>query len=360
MSKSKIAIFSNSDTPIDLQDVPIPALQPGEILVKNECTTLCRSDLYTFCGKRKEKTPTILGHEIVGRIAAMASDSVQQDLRGNTLEIGTRITWGIYASDPESTLAKAGIPQKGPDLFKYGHEQITETSNLHGGLSQYTILRPNTPIIAVSEKVPVSIAAIINCAIATVAGAMRLAGPVTDKKLLVSGSGMLGMIACAMGKTKGAAQIIAVDTKPDRLIMAQQFGANHGILASEAPTKVQALFDSKAPIDTVIELSGVASAMQQTLQLLSIGGTVVWVGATYPQPDLHINAEQVVRNLWTIKGLHNYNRDDLMTAVSFLEQHYQDFPFSDMIHDDFTLPEVNEAFEYALDKNPFRVGVKIS
>ncbi len=40
-----------------------------------------------------------------------------------------------------------GIPQKGDGLFKYGHEQLTETNTLHGGLSEYCILRAHTAII---------------------------------------------------------------------------------------------------------------------------------------------------------------------------------------------------------------------
>lgn len=361
MKKSTIAIFEEAGTPFALENVNIPMLQEEEILVKNEYTTLCRSDLYTYCGKRKEKTPTILGHEIVGRIAAFGKNAPRVDERGKTLQIGDRVSWAIYASDPNSPLAKAGIPQKSADLFKYGHERVSRESNLHGGLSQYTILRKNTPIVKIDEQVKLKVAAIINCAVSTVAGSIRLAGNLEGKKVLVNGAGMLGIVACAMSKTLGAAQVTVADVNPKRLEAAKNFGTSFGILAEDnLQQSVHQKFGVDAPFDVVLEYSGVTSALEQTLQLLAIGGTVVWVGSTYPQPDLAINAEQIVRKLITIKGLHNYNAADFIMAVDFIEQQHTNFPFESMVHDGFSLDEVNEAFEYGMTENPFRVGIKIN
>ncbi|MDX2304439.1 MAG: zinc-binding dehydrogenase [Microscillaceae bacterium] len=354
MKNCKIAVFYSSQQAVILEEVAIPVLKPGEILVKNEYTTLCRSDLNTYCGKRSEKTPTILGHEIVGRIVAFGEEAIRFDLRNKSLELQDRITWGIYASDPDSEMSRSGMPQKGADLFKYGHEQITETSTLHGGLGEYILLRANTPMIKIDEQIPVQIAALINCSIATVAGAIRIAGDLQGKKVLISGVGMLGTIACAMAKANDAAQVCAMDVDPKRLATALRFGADSTILSSETPAMLP-----NEKFNVLIELSGVASAMEKTLDMLSIGGVAVWIGATYPERDIQINAEKVVRNLLTIKGLHNYNQDDLTHAVEFIEKYYTQYPFESMVYDHFGLDEVNEAFAYALDKNPFRVGVRI-
>lgn len=364
MHTCKVAVFSSSSHPITLEEVPLPALRPGEVLVKNEYTTLCRSDLNTYCGKRQEKTPTILGHEIVGRIAALGPDSPKVDLRGHMLREHDRITWAIYASEPESELAEMGIPQKGPGLFKYGHERITPDSNLHGGLGEYTLLRAHTPIVKVDESVPPQLVAIINCSVATVAGALRLAGSVRGENVVISGAGMLGAIACAMAKTAGAARVIAIDADEDRRREALRFGADETVPASADGERLRSAWRSRfSPdmrVDKVLEFSGVAEAMESTLALLSIGGTAIWVGATYPQRRLELDAEQIVRQLHTIKGIHNYNQEDFLHAILFMERHHQDFPFGDMIHDQFSLEQVNEAFDYAMAANPFRVGVRIN
>ena len=195
----------------------------------------------------------------------------------------------------------------------------------------------------------------------TVAGSLRLAGALKTKTVLISGAGMLGVVACAMCKASGAGRVVALDPNEERLQQAKSFGADITIAVQEGWE--QDLADQLGESQTVhlvLEFSGVGLAMESTLKVLAIGGTAVWVGATHPHSQVHIDAEQVIRKLWTIKGLHNYNQDDFVAAVDFIEKNYDRFPFADLIHDCFSLDQVNEAFEYALAKNPFRVGLKIS
>lgn len=348
--KSKIAIFRKTGTPVSIEECSIPELKQGELLVKNEYVTLCRSDISTYMGKRIEKSPTILGHEIVGRIVAVAPGAPAADLNGMPLHEGKRITWAIYASDPDSEMSRLGIPQKSPDLFKYGHEQLTETNTLNGGLAEYTIIRKNTPVIVLSEDVPVNAAAIINCSVSTVAGAIRLAGGVEGKRVALWGIGMLGIIACAQCREAGAREIIAVDINSERLALAGRFGATQTMKAGE--------FDpSLLKVDCTIDFSGNLASMGATVDALRIGGTAVWVGGVCPQEPIRLDTEKIVRNLYTIKGLHNYNADDFRAAVSFMEKHHADYPISELIYDGFTLDQTEEAFRYAIDNNPFRVGI---
>jgi putative phosphonate catabolism associated alcohol dehydrogenase len=353
---SRTAVFYSPQEPLRLIDCDVPELKEKEILVRTEYTTLCRSDLNTFSGKRTEKSPTILGHEIVGRIAAFGEAAPAQDGRGCPLNIGDRVTWSIFASDPASELSRRGIPQKAEGLFKYGHEQLTETNTLHGGLSQYCILRPYTNVFKIDETVPLKVAATINCAVATVAGAIRLAGDVSGKNVVISGVGMLGIVACAMCKAGGAKRIIAIDVYPKRLEIARSFGVDETWTIDASK---EALSRNDASIDTVFEFSGVAEAMESTLPLLGIGGTAVWIGATHPQRNVGVNAEMMIRRLLTVRGLHNYNEHDLRTAVEFIETHHASFPFESLIEDRFCLEQVQEAFVYALSSNPYRVGVRI-
>ncbi|WP_313239089.1 alcohol dehydrogenase catalytic domain-containing protein, partial [Sphingobacterium multivorum] len=63
-------VFDQANTALAKVSKPIPPLKDGEILVNIRYTTLCGSDLHTYCGLRNEPCPTILGHEIVGVIAA--------------------------------------------------------------------------------------------------------------------------------------------------------------------------------------------------------------------------------------------------------------------------------------------------
>jgi putative phosphonate catabolism associated alcohol dehydrogenase len=359
MQFSKTALFISPDEPLQISDILIPATGDGEILVKNEYTTLCRSDLNTFCGKRIEKTPTILGHEVVGRIISTGKAAPETDIRGAQLNPGDRITWAIFASDPASEMAKKGIPQKATGLFKYGHEKVTSDSTLHGGLSQFTLLRKNTPVIKISENIPLPVAATINCAVATVAGAIRLAGEIKGKNILVSGTGMLGITACAMCRANSAKTIFAIDIDEERKNNAKLFGADKTATPFEMEKLEVSVPGSSKIFDVVLEFSGIPATMEQTLDYLVTGGMAVWVGATFPARSTRLDAEKIVRNLITIKGLHNYNEDDLVTAVQFMEENHSAFPFDSLVYNGFSLDEVNEAFHYALTENPFRAGIQI-
>ena len=363
MKTSRVAVFHGPGRPFAWEDVPLPEPVAGEVLVRNEYTTLCRSDLNTFAGKRTEKTPTILGHEVVGRIESLGPGPALRDLRGAELRIGDRVTWAIYASDPDSPLARAGIPQKADGLFKYGHERIGPGSHLHGGLAEHCLLRAHTPIVRVDAPIPSTVLALVNCAVATVAGALRMAGGVEGRNVLVGGAGMLGILACAMSRVAGAKRVLALDVDPARLEAARRFGVDEVLLASarDGGTETRGILGDRLPGEAVtvaFDFSGVSATMEALLSSLGIGGTLVLVGATYPQRPMQVDAERLVRNLHTLRGLHNYNGDDFLAAVGFVERHHGDFPFVDLVCDRFTLDEVDQAFAYGISSGAHRVGIR--
>lgn len=361
MKTSRAAVFHGAGRPFTYESVPLPEPGVGEILVRNEYTTLCRSDLNTYAGKRMEKTPTILGHEVVGRIERLGAGLPMRDLRGAELRVGDRVTWGIYASDPEADLSKAGIPQKAPGLFKYGHERVQPGSHLHGGLAEHCLLRAHTPMVRVDVPISLPVLALVNCAVATVAGSLRLAGGVEGKNVLVAGAGMLGVLACAMSRVAGARRVLALDVDRQRLETARPFGVDSVVQLDPGGGDIRATLDGLVGGESILvalDYSGVPATMERLLSVLGIGGTLVLVGATHPQRPIQIDAEQMVRNLHTLRGLHNYNAQDFLAAVDFMECHHNDFPFSDLVHDRFTLEEVEEAFAYGMSSGAHRVGVR--
>ena len=70
IGQSLAAVFHGTAAQIELQHLPTPVPRGAEILVRVESCTLCGSDLHSYEGRRKVPVPTILGHEIVGRIEA--------------------------------------------------------------------------------------------------------------------------------------------------------------------------------------------------------------------------------------------------------------------------------------------------
>src|ERR1700712_2111590 len=158
----KAVVFNGQGLPFEFITRNIPFIKPGEILVKTLYTTLCGSDIHTFCGRRLEPPHVVLGHEIVGEILWIDPAHSGLDYRGEKLATGDNITWSIFAV-PEGIVApREDMPQKSDQLFKYGHTLAEGDDVFNGGLADYCILRSNTACIKISKAIAPKIAATIS------------------------------------------------------------------------------------------------------------------------------------------------------------------------------------------------------
>ncbi|MNU80302.1 Sorbitol dehydrogenase [compost metagenome] len=350
-------VFTNPNTPFEFKDSFLPTLQEEEVLVKIEYTTICTSDLHTYFGRRTSPMPSILGHEIMGVIEAIGSGG-KRDYSGKLLTIGDRITWMVYAFDPCCDNAQKGYPQKSENLYKYGHQKISENDMLNGGFASHCHLRKGTELFLLPNDISNQVAAPINCTHATISGAIRISAknPV-NKTCLVVGAGMLGLSACAQLKALGASKIIVMDIDAARLTYAKKFGATHAILLDKSTGKITVGAENFQGIDLAIETSGNPQTIELTLSGLAIGGVLTLVGSIFEQEDISINAETIVRNLLTIRGLHNYTPEDLKNAIDFIKKYHSAYPFHELVGAEFQLEDLTKAFEYAGNSDVFRVGV---
>jgi alcohol dehydrogenase len=352
-------IFEGPRRPLASRSFSWPELSAGEVLVEVTFATLCGSDLHTYQGRRQTPCPTILGHEILGRVVALPGTGAA-DLAGAPLAVGDRVTWSIAASCKECFYCQRGLPQKCERLFKYGHERIVASHPLSGGLAEFCHLARGTAVLRVPDTMPDEVACPANCATATIAAALRVAGECRHGAVLIQGAGMLGLTAAAMASAGGAREIIVCDPDAGRLRRATQFGATRAVhLAADGDVLEQAVqqaTDSRG-VDVALELSGSPEAVETGLQLLRIGGCYVLVGAVFPTRDVALPAEQVVRRLLRIEGVHNYTPADLQRAIDFLTAHHTRYPFGELVSGRFALAEADAAFQHAIASQAPRVAV---
>lgn len=358
---SKAMVFEGPGRPLVMREFALPALAAGEMLVAVSCATLCGSDLHTFEGRRDTPCPTILGHEIIGRIAELPPGDPPVDLLSHRLAVGDRVTWSVAASCGDCFTCDRGLPQKCERLFKYGHEPIDKRHPLSGGLAEHCHLAPGTAVLRLPDELPDEVACPANCATATVAATLRAAGEVRGGAVLVQGAGMLGLTAAAMARSHGAREVIVVDPDANRLERAARFGATHTIhlRLDHAQTLTDVVADATAGhgVDAALELSGDPAAVEAGLPLLRIGGHYVWVGAVFPGRAVALPAEQVVRRLLRIEGVHNYTPADLCYAVRFLADNHGRFPLAELVGGRFPLADAEAAFRHASATRSPRVAV---
>ncbi len=357
MTASLAVIFHGPEKDLELRSIARPQPRGAEILVRVLGCTLCGSDLHSFDGRRDVPTPTVLGHEIVGEIAALGEAAPQHDLAGQELRIGDRVTWSIVASCGDCFFCRRDLPQKCLASVKYGHEPLHPGRELQGGLAEHCLLAPGTAIMRLRDELPLSVACPASCATATIAAALEAAGDVRDRNVCLFGVGLLGLTASAMLRVAGAAEIVCVDVDESRRARAMAFGATRVADPDEVKDLAAAITEHHG-FDVVLELSGNPSAFETGWHVLRRGGVFVLVGSVFPTPAVAISLEQIVRRNLTIRGIHNYAPRDLRKAVEFLSNHHRDFPFADLVAQWFPLEAAAEAFHLSHDPSRIRVGVQ--
>ena len=337
-------LFTGPRQPLQEQQYARPTLAEGEALVRVRLCALCGSDLHTYFGRRTEPTPAILGHEIIGTIDELASPLFTID--GEPLQVGDRVTWSVAVSCGGCFFCERELPQKCQRLKKYGHVK----EHLHGGLATHCHLLAGSAILKVPANLSDELAAPAMCATATAAAAVRAAEQVfrfPQPVALIVGAGLLGCTATAMLQQRGV-RVIVCDVDEERLALARRFGATEAV----RPEHLKTLLPAGA--DTSIELSGALTGVQCCWDHTRIGGTIVLVGTVSPTPSLEFYPEKVVRNCWTIRGVHNYAPQDLSVALRFLADHGSNYPFANL-GPRYPLHQADAAFHHAEKHRPARV-----
>ena len=315
-----------------------------------DCCTLCKSDIHTAGGKRKEALPSVLGHETVGTVQGLGA-SAPLDIFGKEIQLGDRVTWSVYSAPNGQVPMWNGREQKSPGIKKYGHLPFNSDHRFSGGLGSHMLLLAHTAIAVVPSDISPEIIAPVNCSLATMVGAFRLAGVIASKRVAILGAGMLGIQGAAFAAKKGASEILLVDIDPSKERWSRDFGAD----TFRIPEELDGEADS---YDIIIETSGSVQGMKDSLKLATLGATIVWVGAVFPQQEIPINPERLIRQLHSLKGLHNYGLADFREAVQHITLHHQDFPYKDLVAASFQLEEIQAAFSYSQNQGVFRVAVK--
>lgn len=298
-------------TDFEARTLELPEPGPGEAVAAIDLATVCGSDIHTVSGRRPGAFPSVLGHEAVGTITATGPGGAR-DLAGRTLVPGDRVIWSVTVSCGQCERCTAGRTAKCRSLLKTGHEPLKGRWGVSGGYASHILLPRGITLVSVPDAVSDAAAAPAACATATVMAVLEAAGELAGKRVLVSGAGMLGVVACAVASRRGAASVEARDLDPGRLELAREFGATAIRNAGEAARP--------GTFDVAVELSGAQPAVVAALESLDVGGRLVLAGSVSPGPAVALDPEHLVRSLLVITGVHNYEPRHLQQAMDFLAE----------------------------------------
>ena len=274
------------------------------------------------------REPLVLGHEVAGTIAALGPD-----VTGFT--VGDRVTVHPATLVGEFDVVEDLLPRTNlwPQVRYFGsaafqpHEQ--------GGFSRYRIVRPDQ-VRPLPEGVSTKEGALAE-PFGVALHAVKQAGDITGKTVLVTGAGPIGALAVASAKALGAAHVVASDLSETALAIATAMGADAVVRVGTD--------DLPEDVDVVIEASGNPQSISSVLAVVRRGGTVIQVG-NLPGGEVPVALGQLVTREITYRGSYRFV-DEINDAIALMDGTVDVSPL--MTHE-FDINEAVRAFKIAGDR----------
>jgi len=256
----------------ELMEVPDPSPGPGEVVIKVGGAGACHSDLhilYEMDVSSVWQLPMTLGHETAGWVHATGS-GVEGLAEGDPVAVYG--AWGC------------GLCRRCTVGFENYCERPSVIGGgglgLDGGMADYLLVPHRRHLVALPDGLdPVTAAALTDAGL-TPYHAIRRSWPklTPDATCVLIGVGGLGHVAVQIARATTAAQVIAVDVKPEALELARKVGAHHAVLSDEtAATAIRELTGGRGA-DVVIDFVGATKTLELARSVARIMGDVTVVG----------------------------------------------------------------------------------
>ena len=340
-------VLTGFNRPLEMAEYPLPALKPGEVLVKLTASGVCGSDVHMLHGHDpRTPLPIILGHEAVGVVQEAGGQ--KRDINGDDLQPGDPIGWdrGVVCGDCFFCSVKKR-PYLCPSRKVYGISiSCKDAPHLKGGYATHMVLDAKTKLLKLQKDAVPELLVSASCSGATAAHAVEQCDIRQGDTVAVIGTGSLGMFAIAFVLGRGAAQIVAIDVEESRLALAREFGATHTLNARQTKPeqRLQVIKDIThgRGADVVIDCSGYAPAINDGIRLCCRGGIYTLPGIAVPAGETPVSFYEDVslKNL-TILGAWVSDTSHYRQAVELVMS--KRFPFDKLVNRTFELKQANEA-----------------
>lgn len=349
-AEARVAVYDAPGGPFRIARYPLRPPRRDEVLVRVAMATICRSDIHSWQGHRPSPCPGLLGHEIIGRVAALG-EGVTRDMRDAPLAVGDRVTWSEYFVPGRSHARDVlDLPQKAPGVEKYGHLSSDTPPHHHGGFGEYCYIQPDSWVLRLPDTLSDAEAAPLNCGVATMCAAIEAADIRLGQRVAVQGLGLLGLYGCALARARGASSVVGIDAVPARRELALGFGADLAVTPAEAHA-------AASGADAVIEVCGDAGALAHGIDWLRVGGRYVIAGVVNPGSMATLDANRILRKLLTLVGVHNYHPRHLVQALEFVVSNRDRFAFGSLVDGCYRLDEVGTAMQDAAEHRVLRAAI---
>jgi D-arabinose 1-dehydrogenase-like Zn-dependent alcohol dehydrogenase len=259
--------------PLEMQEIPAPTVGERDVLINIRAAGICHSDVHYRAGRSPVGTlPQTLGHEIAGVVETSGSQATR-------FNPGDRVCVHYQASCGQCTYCSRGNEQ-------FCHKGYMIGKHTDGGYAEY-IAVPERNVMLLPAEISFEHGAAMMCSSSTSFHALRKARLQPGETVAVFGAGGLGMSAIQLARGMGALEVYAVDINPEKLDLAQSYGAIPiNAAAGDPVTELRRLTGGKG-VDVALELIGLPLTMRQSVLALGVFGRAVLAGVTDRPFEIH-------------------------------------------------------------------------
>ncbi len=341
--KTRAAILWELNKPLVIDEVEVPTLKRGQLLVKVLFSGVCRAQYNEMIGlKGPDKfLPHLLGHEASGIVVDTGA--------------------GITKVKKNDYVCLSWIKGSGLDGINTQYKLNNKIINAGGvtTFSDYAVVSENR-VTKIPKTMPADIASILGCAVVTGCGIMENTLAVAKGSSVgIFGVGGIGLSVILGAKRRGCATIIAIDIEDKKLAFAKKLGATHVVNAKDKQLLSKILKFSPAGLDFAVDASGNKAAMENAFQIIKEkSGVCVIAGNLSRDEKISLHPFDLIKGkriIGTWGGETNPDADIPKYIRAFSQGK---LPFDQMISHRFDLEDINQAFDVLLKGDAGRIIVK--
>ncbi|OIQ31789.1 MAG: zinc-binding dehydrogenase [Alphaproteobacteria bacterium MedPE-SWcel] len=279
MQTIRAAVCHSFGAPLEIEDIRIAPPGQGEVEVTLDAVAICHSDISFAEGAWGGHLPAVYGHEAAGRISATGPGTEGFATGDDVLVTLIRAcgSCATCASGQPVNCTTARDGTKGPLTTSAGGPLLQAMDC--GAFAEKVVVSARQ-IVKIPADMPKDVAALISCGVITgIGGAVNAARLRAGEDVVVIGAGGVGLNAIQGARIAGARRIVAVDMSADKLSIARDFGATHGVLGSDPkPWRAASAALGGKGADVVLITVGAIPAYEQAPRYLGVGGRAIMIG----------------------------------------------------------------------------------
>lgn len=326
----RVARYYSRDD-IRLEQMPVPDIGPGEMLVQVRACGLCGSDLLEWYAD--SKAPSVLGHEPVGFVSRLG-EGVKNFALGDRVFVHHHVPCFVCHYCLRGNYSSC--------------RTFGETGIHPGGFAEYIrvpAINVERDVLHLPEGLGFEEATLIEPTACAIRG-MNRAGLNRGDTVLIVGAGVSGLLFTQLSRLWGAGLVIASDLVEYRLQAARELGADFAInpRTEDSEAKLRELNDGRGA-DLVVVTVGSVSVMEDGLGLVGKGGTVLLYAPLAPGATLPVRVHDLLFSEITLVSTYSCGPNETRTALEFIRRGR--VRTSGLVTHRFGLEQVGEAIRLA-------------